>query len=115
MNRISRSSFFIFIAIAVLAAFFSPLASVNPDGLDWTIEKNTGPAVADAEKSDGSFLFPDYKIPFIKNEAASTIFSAFIGLFIILSFFRIFLKSAMRRVQPDACEKNGMKNSRNAL
>ena len=115
MNRISRSAFFIFIAVAVAAAFFSPLASVNPDGLDWTIEKNTGPKAADTEKSGGAFLFPDYKVPFIKNETASTIFSAFIGLFIILAFFRVFLKKAIRPAQPAICVKDDIENGQNAL
>jgi len=39
MNQVSKSAFFIFLAIAIIIAFFSPMASPDPDGLDWTIEK----------------------------------------------------------------------------
>ncbi len=115
MNQVSKSAFFIFLAIAIIIAFFSPLASPDPDGLDWTIEKNAGPAAAEAEKSGGAFLFPDYKIPFIKNETASTIFSAFTGLFIILAFFRIFLGKSIRHGQKAICKKNDIINGQNAL
>ncbi len=105
MNQASKGAFLIFIAAAVIAALFSPMASVNPDGLDWTIEKNANLKNVEAEKSDGIFLFSDYKIPFIKNETVSTILSAFAGCFIILAFFRIFLKKSVRVTAASCVQK----------
>lgn len=115
MKSIFNNTFFIFIALAILVAFFSPLASTYPDGLDWTVEQNNKSKTIETEKPSGGFLFADYKIPFIKNEAASTIFSAFIGFFIIMAFFKLFFKSAMRPTGQVLCEKSAMKNNQNAL
>jgi len=115
MKQVSKSAFFIFIAVAISAAFLSPLASADPDGLDWTIEKHAGPAAAASESPGGPFLFPDYRIPFIKSETASTIASAFIGLFIILVFFRVFLKNSIRNAAPTICVKSDIQNGQNAL
>ncbi len=121
MKSIFTSAFYIFIALAVIAAFFSPLASGNPDGLDWTIEKHAASGadeietVSEAESSEGAFLFADYKIPFIKNEAASTIVAGMLGLFIIMAFFKIIFKYAIRPAGRDSCVKHDITDRQNAL
>lgn len=115
MNHVSKSAFIIFMAVAVITALFSPMASVNPDGLDWTIEKNSELKNTDDGNAAGTFLFSDYKIPFIKNETVSTIFSAFIGCFIILMFFKVFLKKNILPAKTAALEKNNLKSGHNAL
>jgi len=118
MKSIFNNTFFIFIVLAVLAAFFSPFASVNPDGLDWTVEQHTEAEKSELEKADkpgGWFIFADYKIPFIKNESISTIFSGLAGLLIIMFFFKLFFKITKRPSVPVISETGDMKNSHNAL
>lgn len=107
-SSVIKNSFYIIIAAAFVAAMFSPLASQNPDGLDWTIEKHApaGPensSAGDSEKSKteeggepGYFIFGDYKTPFIKNESVSTVFSGFAGIVLILIFFKFYPLAARK-------------------
>lgn len=102
-----KNSIYVILSLALAAALLSPLASGNPDGLDWTIEKHAaaGPASShDAskasekqgyvapEKSEGPgyFVFSDYKTPFINNGSASTVVSGFAGIALILLFFNFY-------------------------
>jgi len=84
-----------FIALAVGIAFFSPMASPNPDGLDWTVEKYKK-AEAGEEARPG-FLFADYKVPFIKSESVSTIVSGVAGVIIVMLLFRVWGIYILRR------------------
>ena len=120
MNRSTvKKTFYIILALAFMIALLSPLASSNPDGLDWTIEKHapesTGassdvPAaesshaaagVPSSEAADstaaGYYIFSDYKTPFIANEKLSTIISGFAGIIIILLFFKIYGRQKLQR------------------
>ncbi len=121
MKSIFNSAFLIFISLAVLVSLFSPLASDNPDGLDWTIEKHAAPAeieigaVTENESAEGLFLFTDYKISFIKNEAASTIVAGMLGLFIIMAFYKIFFRYAVRPAGKALSSKDNITDRQNAL
>jgi hypothetical protein len=102
-----KNLIYVILSLALAAALLSPLASGNPDGLDWTIEKHAaaGPAPLDdgskasgttaaaaPEEPEGSgfFIFSDYKTPFINNESASTVVSGFAGIALILLFFKFY-------------------------
>ena len=77
-----RLSGFILIGLGIsliMVLFLSPLASSSPDGLE-RVAKVKG----FAEKGEGWRLwefapFPDYAIPWVKNEKASTALSGLVG------------------------------------
>ena len=102
-----KNSIYVILSLALAAALLSPMASGNPDGLDWTIEKHaaagpahsqdgsnasekTGPGRPEEPESPGYFVFSDYKTPFINNESASTVVSGFAGIALILLFFKFY-------------------------
>lgn len=66
------------IAALAVAAFLSPFASSNPDGLDRVAQD-----LGFEEKSEGKGLFesliPDYKFPGIENEAVATSLAGIVG------------------------------------
>ncbi len=81
----------------LMAILLSPLASPSPDGLE-RVAKTKG----FAEKGEGWRLwrfapFPDYAIPWIKNEKVSTALSGFVGtlaiFFIALGLGKLIKKS----------------------
>lgn len=111
-----KNSIYVILSLALAAALLSPLASSNPDGLDWTIEKHaaagpapsheaskasekTGSGSPEEPESSGYFVFSDYKTPFINNESASTVVSGFAGIALILLFFKFY---GTRGKNPDA-------------
>ena len=73
---------FLLVALAV-AAFLSPFASPNPDGLD-RVAQDLGAE----EKSEGSEAIkspvPDYKFPGIENEAVATSLAGIAGTLLTL-------------------------------
>ena len=103
-----KNSFYIIIAAAFAAVMLSPLASQNPDGLDWTIEKHASAGLESSSTAAGEktsaeetgesnyFIFSDYKTPFIKNESVSTIFSGLAGIMLILAFFKFYSAAAKK-------------------
>lgn len=70
------------IAIAVLLAVLSPLASSHPDGLEWVAEKN---GFLSSARSALYELIPDYTLRGINNPAAATIAAGIIGVVIVLA------------------------------
>lgn len=64
------------LALALLVAVFSPLASSHPDGLERVAEDQgfIGKALSPAFE-----LFPDYVFPGIGNEALATIVAGVVG------------------------------------
>lgn len=66
--------------IAMLVVLVSPLADPNPDGLERVAEDKGFIEVAE----DPSYeILPDYTIPFIENEALTTILAGAIGVLLV--------------------------------
>jgi len=68
------------LAIAVLLAVLSPLASAHPDGLEWVAEQK---GFLDPAQGPLYEIIPDYVLPGISNEALATILAGIIGLLIV--------------------------------
>ncbi len=68
------------LAIALALAVLSPLASANPDGLEWVAEQNGFLARAQEPAYN---IIPDYVMPGIPNEALATIIAGVVGLLIV--------------------------------
>jgi hypothetical protein len=68
------------LAIAVLIALFSPLASSHPDGLEKVAEEK---GFLDEGKDAPYSIIPDYALPGIENESVATILSGLIGIAIV--------------------------------
>lgn len=98
MRKSRNSIFILFFIAAVVIALFSPYASQNPDGLDWTVEKyRKTEALVERPPGGAAFLFADYKVPFIKSEPVSTVVSAIAGVIIVLALFRVLSAFISRR------------------
>jgi cobalt/nickel transport system permease protein len=69
------------LAIALLLAVLSPLASAHPDGLEWVAEQ-TG--FLDAAQGPAFTIIPDYLIPGISNETLATVLAGILGVIIVL-------------------------------
>lgn len=68
------------IAVAILVALLSPLASASPDGLESVAEQAGFLGAA----QDAPFqLLPDYTIPFLGNGGASTIVAGIVGVLVV--------------------------------
>jgi len=67
--------------IALAVAFASPLADSDPDGLERVAEDKS--FLDEAEDAPFEIL-PDYTIPFIENEAVTTIAAGVIGVLVVL-------------------------------
>lgn len=68
------------LAIALLLAALSPLASANPDGLEWVAEQQGFLNQADAPLFS---LIPDYVVPGLSNETLATIAAGVIGVLVV--------------------------------
>jgi cobalt/nickel transport system permease protein len=68
------------LAIALLLSVFSPLASANPDGLEWFAEQE---GFLEAARAPVFNLIPDYVFPGISNEALATILAGILGTLIV--------------------------------
>jgi cobalt/nickel transport system permease protein len=68
--------------VALLLAVLSPLASANPDGLEWVAEQN---GFLDSARGPSYRLIPDYVLPGIPNEALATILAGIVGTLIVFS------------------------------
>ena len=68
------------LVIALAVAFASPLASADPDGLEKVAEDKE--FIDEAEDAPYEIL-PDYTIPFIENEAATTIAAGIVGVLVV--------------------------------
>lgn len=66
--------------VTLLLAVLSPLASANPDGLEWVAEQQ-----GFAYQAQGALyqLLPDYVIPGISNQALATIAAGILGAVIV--------------------------------
>jgi len=68
------------IAIALALTVFSPLASSNPDGLEWVAEQK---GFLDFAQGPLFEIIPDYVMPGISNEALATIIAGIVGTLIV--------------------------------
>jgi cobalt/nickel transport system permease protein len=68
------------LAIAVLLAIASPLASSHPDGLEWVAEQK---GFLDIAQGPVFKLIPDYLLPGVSNTAIATILAGIIGVLIV--------------------------------
>jgi cobalt/nickel transport system permease protein len=66
--------------VAVVVAAFSPLASASPDGLEKVAEELGFLALGESPVYE---ILPDYTIPFIGNEALTTIFAVVVGTILV--------------------------------
>jgi cobalt/nickel transport system permease protein len=66
--------------IALALAIGSPLASANPDGLEWVAERQ---GFLDAAQGSLYTLIPDYVLPGISNEALATIAAGIVGTLVV--------------------------------
>jgi cobalt/nickel transport system permease protein len=69
------------LAFALALAVLSPLASANPDGLEWVAEQQGFLASARGPVFE---LIPDYVFPGISNEALATIAAGIVGTLLVL-------------------------------
>lgn len=81
--------------IALALAIASPLASANPDGLEWVAEQR---GFLDAAQEPLFNLIPDYVFPGIPNESLATILAGIVGTLIV---FGIALAVAYTRRKRD--------------
>jgi cobalt/nickel transport system permease protein len=68
------------LVIALALAVLSPLASANPDGLEWVAEQK---GFLDTTQEPLYNLVPDYVFPGISNEAVATILAGIFGTLIV--------------------------------
>jgi cobalt/nickel transport system permease protein len=68
------------LAIALLLAVFSPLASAYPDGLEWVAEQH---GFIETAMEPFYEIIPDYVFPGISNEALATILAGILGTLIV--------------------------------
>lgn len=68
------------LVIALVVAFASPLASPEPDGLERVAEDQ---GFIEQAQDPSYTILPDYTIPFIQNEALTTIAAGVIGVLVV--------------------------------
>jgi cobalt/nickel transport system permease protein len=79
-NRGSRLIWVTGLALALLLAVLSPIASANPDGLEYVAEQN---GFLDRAQDPQYNIFPDYTVPGIDNEQLTVIAAGIIGTVIV--------------------------------
>lgn len=68
------------LVVAIALAVLSPLASSNPDGLEWVAEQR---GFLDTARDPLYNLIPDYVFPGISNEILATILAGIVGALIV--------------------------------
>ena len=68
------------LAIAILLAVASPLASSHPDGLEWVAEQQ---GFIDTAQAPTYEIIPDYVLPGVSDEALATILAGIVGVVIV--------------------------------
>ena len=82
-NVVSAHGNFVWViglALALLLAIASPLASVHPDGLEWAAKQNDFLSLA---QSPFYKIIPDYLFPGVSNTTLATILAGVIGAMIV--------------------------------
>ncbi|MFC2026188.1 energy-coupling factor ABC transporter permease [Chloroflexota bacterium] len=69
-----------FLALALV--FISPLASTNPDGLEWVAKQG---GFLETAREPFYNILPDYNLPGIQNQSIATIAAGIIGTLVVLA------------------------------
>ena len=80
MNKFKRYWWVIGLALALVVALFSPLASPHPDGLERVAEDE---GFIERARDAPYELIPDYVFPGMANESAATILAGIAGTAIV--------------------------------
>jgi cobalt/nickel transport system permease protein len=70
------------LVLALCLAVFAPLASSNPDGLEWVAEQS---GYLDLARGPAYEIIPDYILPGVSNEAVATILAGMVGGLLVLA------------------------------
>ncbi|MFC1935208.1 PDGLE domain-containing protein [Chloroflexota bacterium] len=88
------------VAIALLVALFSPLASSEPDGLERVAEDK---GFIDEARDAPFEIIADYAFPWVENEALATILAGFVGTLVVFgivtSFASLLTRARQRTLQ----------------
>jgi len=68
------------LAIAVVLAVVSPLASAHPDGLEWVAEQR---GFLEAARGPAYSIIPDYVFPGFSNATLATIAAGIVGVALV--------------------------------
>lgn len=82
------------LVIALALAVLAPLASANPDGLEWVAEQR---GFLDRGQEPLYNIIPDYVFPGISDEAVATILAGFVGVLLVLGVVATLSYSRRRR------------------
>jgi len=82
------------LAIALALAIAAPLASSNPDGLEWVAEQK---GFINLAKGPIYEVLPDYLIPGLSNETLATIFAGILGALLVFAVV-LFVAYTRRKV-----------------
>ena len=97
------------VALLVVVAL-APNASSSPDGLERVAEDQ---GFADTAEDAPFELLPDYTIPGVENEAASTILAGVVGLLVVTAItllaVRILRARSARNAGGDAAASRGLR------
>lgn len=80
--------------IALALAVASPLASANPDGLEWVAEQQ---GFLDTAQGSLYEIIPDYAVPGVSSEALATIIAGIIGTLLVFGIAIFIARSRSRR------------------
>jgi cobalt/nickel transport system permease protein len=81
------------ILLTLALAVLSPLASSDPDGLEWVAEQA---GFLETAKDPSFLIIPDYVLPGISNEAVATILAGVLGAVIVFGV-ALFIASSRRK------------------
>jgi len=93
----TQGSFAIWIGgglLVIALAVLSPLASSNPDGLEWVAEQA---GFLETAKDPSFLIIPDYVLPGVSSEAFATILAGIIGAVIVLGAALLIAYTRRRR------------------
>lgn len=91
---VQRGVVIVGLLLAVGLAVISPIASGNPDGLEWVAEELN---FLDTAQDPVYNVIPDYVFPGISNEAVATIIAGIVGTLVV--FGVVLLSSQLRKKQ----------------
>lgn len=89
------------VAIAIGVAFLSPLASGDPDGLERVAEDE---GFIETAEDAWYEILPDYTIPGVDNEAASTVIAGVVGVVVVGGSVLLLAQIRRRGDSPDPPE-----------
>lgn len=80
--------------VALVVAIFSPLASQNPDGLEFVAERE---GFLERSLEPLFELLPDYSVPFVLNEVVTTILAVVTGTLIVFTVAWVIGRATARK------------------